>query len=117
MVFNPNEVHKNSLSIHDKLALKISSFIGSMACAYLFCIIALISLPGAIATGNIVIIIGWLAQTFLQLVLLSIIMVSQNLQQRHADLRAESDYRVNVKAEKEVKEIHDKLDKILKTIG
>ena len=54
--------------------------VGSMWCAYVFSAIALISLPAAIATGNLITIISWIAQTFLQLVLLSIILKGQNIQ-------------------------------------
>jgi hypothetical protein len=50
-----------------------------MWCAYIFAIIALISLPSAIKSGDAIVIVGWVAQTFLQLVLLSIIMVGQNV--------------------------------------
>jgi outer membrane murein-binding lipoprotein Lpp len=42
--------------------------------------IALISLPAALSTGDPIIIVAWVAQTFLQLVLLSIIMVGQDVQ-------------------------------------
>lgn len=51
-----------------------------MWCAYLFAAIALISLPKAIQSGDSLVIIAWIAQTFLQLVLLSIIMVGQKAQ-------------------------------------
>jgi hypothetical protein len=61
---------------------KITSVVGTMWCAIAFAIIALVSLPGAIATGNLVTIISWIAQTFLQLVLLSVIMVGQDLSSR-----------------------------------
>ena len=53
-----------------------------MWCAIAFALLALVSLPGALATGNLVTIISWIAQTFLQLVLLSVIMVGQDLQSR-----------------------------------
>ncbi len=56
-----------------------------MWCAYLFALIALISLPAALQSQSVIIIIAWLAQTFLQLVLLSIIMVGQNLQAQEAE--------------------------------
>jgi hypothetical protein len=61
---------------------KITGFVGTMWCAIAFAILALVSLPGALATGNLVTIISWIAQTFLQLVLLSVIMVGQDLQAR-----------------------------------
>ena len=48
-----------------------------MWAAYIFAGIALISLPAAIRSGDSLVIVAWVAQTFLQLVLLSIIMVGQ----------------------------------------
>ncbi|MBC7463114.1 MAG: hypothetical protein H7227_02520 [Actinobacteria bacterium] len=62
-----------------RIAEKITTFVSTMWCAYIFAAIALISLPAAIKTGNVVIIVAWIAQTFLQLVLLSIIMVGQKV--------------------------------------
>jgi len=62
-----------------KLALTITSRVGTMACAYVFAAIALISLPKAIASKDVIVIVSWVAQTFLQLVLLSIIMVGQQI--------------------------------------
>ena len=56
-----------------------------MWCAYIFAAIALISLPSAIKTGNTVVIVAWVAQTFLQLVLLSIIMVGQSVQSKNVE--------------------------------
>ena len=50
-----------------------------MWCAYVFAAIALVSLPSALKSGDPIIIVAWVAQTFLQLVLLSIIMVGQNV--------------------------------------
>jgi len=60
-----------------RIAEKITSAVSTMWCAYLFAAIALISLPAAIRSGDPLIIVAWIAQTFLQLVLLSIIMVGQ----------------------------------------
>jgi hypothetical protein len=55
-------------------ALKITAGVGSMWCAYIFAAIALFGLPSAIKNG-LGGIVQWIAQTFLQLVLLSIIIV------------------------------------------
>lgn len=62
-----------------RIAEKITSFVSTMWCAYIFAALALISLPAAIRTGDVVVIVAWIAQTFLQLVLLSIIMVGQQV--------------------------------------
>ena len=64
---------------NEKLAAKITSGVATMWCAYAFAVIALVSLPSALRSGDVIVIVSWVAQTFLQLVLLSIIMVGQNV--------------------------------------
>ena len=73
------------------LAIKITSGVGTMWCAYAFAAIALVSLPDAIRGGRPTI-ISWVAQTFIQLVLLSIIMVGQNISAVASDARALASY-------------------------
>jgi hypothetical protein len=70
------------------VAVKVSRGVGSMWCAYVFAGIALISLPAAIASHSVIILVAWVAQTFLQLVLLSVIMVGQDVQSQASDARA-----------------------------
>jgi hypothetical protein len=60
-----------------RIAEKITSFVSTMWCAYLFAALALISLPTAIKSDDVLVKVDWVAQTFLQLVLISIIMVGQ----------------------------------------
>lgn len=77
--------------VNSWLAVKITSGVGTMWCAYVFAVIALISLPDAIKAGRPAI-ISWIAQTFLQLVLLSIIIVGQNIASASTDKRATDTY-------------------------
>ncbi len=74
------------------LAVKITKTVGTMWIAYLFAAIALISLPAALRSGNVIVIVAWIAQTFFQLVLLPIIIVGQNVIQGANDARAEADH-------------------------
>jgi hypothetical protein len=74
------------------LAIHITKVVGTMWCAYAFGVLALISLPAAIRGGTATL-ISWIAQTFLQLVLLSIIMVGQNIAARKSDRQLEQTYR------------------------
>lgn len=67
------------------LAQKITNGVATMWCAYIFAGIALISLPNAIKSGDSIVIVSWIAQTFLQLVLLSIIMVGQKVQSQSVE--------------------------------
>jgi hypothetical protein len=71
--------------LNQRIAEKITSAVATMWCAYLFAAIAIISLPTAIKSGDIIVIVSWIAQTFLQLVLLSIIMVGQNVQSKSVE--------------------------------
>ena len=89
-----------------QVAVKVTKSVGSMWCAYVFAIIALISLPSAIQSGNSIIIIGWIAQTFLQLVLLPIIIVGQNVQAAASDARAESDHETLISIHTLTSEVH-----------
>ena len=93
--FNPREIRKGVGQVEGfnaKLALIITRSVGTMSCAYLFAAIALISLPAAISSGQVIIIVAWIAQTFLQLVLLSIIMVGQRVQSIASDARAAKEF-------------------------
>jgi len=78
--------------LNAKLGLRITVIVGTMWCAYLFTILALVSAPSAFSSGNMLIIVSWIAQTFLQLVLLPIIMVGQNVQSAAADARSQATY-------------------------
>jgi hypothetical protein len=78
--------------INAQIGLKITFIVGTMWCAYLFTLLALISAPSAFTSGNLLIIVAWFAQTFLQLVLLPIIIVGQNVQAAAADARAQATY-------------------------
>jgi hypothetical protein len=74
------------------LAVRITRSVGSMWCAYAFAGIALVSLPAALQSGDLIIIVSWIAQTFIQLVLLPVIIVGQNVQAAASDKRAEADH-------------------------
>jgi hypothetical protein len=92
--FDPREIRRALGEVEGfnaKVALLITRSVGTMACAYLFAILALISLPDAIKAGRPAI-ISWIAQTFLQLVLLSIIMVGQAVQSAASDARAQKEF-------------------------
>ncbi len=76
-----------------KVGLTITLLVGTMLCGYIFAAIALVSLPSAITTHNLTIIVAWISSNFLQLVLLPIIIVGQNIQAAAADKRSEATYK------------------------
>ena len=75
-----------------RVGLRITVLVGTMWTAYLFTLLALVSAPSAFASGDRLIIVAWIAQTFLQLVLLPIIIVGQNVQAAAADSRSQATY-------------------------
>jgi len=118
-----------------KLAVILTRGVGSMACAYVFCLVALVSLPAILIQAGalhrtavpnfltkpgLILIVAWVAQTFLQLVLLSVIMVGQSVQSVASDARAEKEYsdtefimdQVNEHTDGGLKLLLDRLDAI-----
>ncbi len=91
--------------LNAKVGLKITVVVGTMWCAYLFTLLALVSAPSAFSSGNRLIIVSWIAQTFLQLVLLPIIIVGQNVQAAAADARSEATYKDAAAVLEEAKQI------------
>ena len=83
----PHLTKDEHIGFNGRLAVLITNLVSTMWCAYVFAIIALISLPAALAGGTSAI-VTWIAQTFLQLVLLSVIMVGQKVSARASDKQA-----------------------------
>jgi len=83
---------KVKLSLNERFGLFITQSVGTMWAAYVFFGLTLVSLPAALASGNVIVIVSWVAQTFLQLVLLPIIIVGQNIQAKSSDERAIATY-------------------------
>ena len=80
------------VGINGRLAVLITNAVSTMWCAYVFAAIALISLPAALQAGTPAI-ISWIAQTFLQLVLLSVIMVGQKVAAKASDKQSLQTYK------------------------
>ena len=89
-----------------QIALVVTEKVGTMTCAYLFALMALISLPEALSSEDPLEIISLIAETFLQLVLLSIIIVGQNIQSEIAGQQAQTDRETLVAIKKLAEEIH-----------
>jgi hypothetical protein len=117
-----------------KVAVAITDKVGTMSCAWVFSVIALLSLPATLAAfsafssvfpkvlvnTHLIALIAWIAQTFIQLVLLSVIMVGQNIQSAAADARSaktfeDTEYvkdQVNTHTDGGLKMVLDKLEEI-----
>lgn len=110
--------------VNAKIAVFLTNLVGSMWCAYVFAIIAFIGLRPALRPGGEGI-IAWIAQTFLQLVLLSVIMVGQNVQSEASDVRSQHTYddavqildRLDIHTAGGIKDLADRIDAIDTKLG
>ena len=85
-----------------KIAVAITDNVGTMTSAYIFMALSLLSLPAVLSqfgtfkgvfphwmtSASLIAFVAWIAQTFLQLVLLPIIIVGQNVHGEASDARA-----------------------------
>ena len=108
--FSPRQIKRRVSEVEGfnaKFAVIITSGVGTMACAYLFALLAFVSLPAILIQANVlkasevptfftkpglILIVSWVAQTFLQLVLLSIILVGQRVQSAASDARSTKEF-------------------------
>lgn len=73
------------------LAVKTTNVVGTMWCAYVFSVLAIVGIPAALAPGGVGA-MNWFTEEFIQLVLLSVIMVGQLIQGSASDKRSESTF-------------------------
>ena len=111
---NVNERHKQSLTTQDRIALFITTAIGTMYAVYFFalCLAGWMLWQGKLAhkpfdpypfafllfMGNIV-----------QLLLMPLIMVGQNIQARHAEIRADEEYKTTMTSYRDIEQILEHL--------
>jgi hypothetical protein len=96
--------------LNAKIGLRITIIVGTMWAAYLFTLLAFVSLPSTIKAHSATVLVLWLSSEFLQLVLLPIIIVGQNIQATAADARAQATYNDAVAVLEEAKQIQAHLE-------
>ena len=121
---NVNVRHKESFTTLERFAVWITEHIGTMgffALVFLWTAVWLlwnIFAPAELKFDPFPAFVLWLfISNMIQLLLLPLIMIGQNLQGRHAELRAESDYEINLRAEKDIEKIMEMLDEQRKMIS
>ena len=119
----PAKRNKHPVSLNAKVAIILTRAVGTMWCAYFFAVLALVVLPDAIK-GGMLTTIQWVSQTFIQLVMLSVIMVGQNILGEASDRRAELTYKDAEATFHEAREIQahlqlqdDAINKIMDRLG
>lgn len=102
------------------LAEHITAAVGTMWCAYVFTAIALIALPSAIQSGSPVVLVAWVSSNFLQLVLLSVIMLGQDIQAKGTQKVIVETHDTVMTSHTELKQSHTehsaKLDELIRAV-
>ena len=104
----PAKTTDEHVGFNGRVALILTTTVGTMWCAYAFSVLALVALPQALQ-GGLLPIIQWVSQTFIQLVMLSVIMVGQNILSRASDKRADETYQDADATLHEAQQIQDHL--------
>src|ERR1700690_2899074 len=114
---NVNVEHKEHLSKLEKLAIWITDHVGTMGFFLFIFSWTILWLgwntlaPKHLSFDPFPAFVLWLfISNMIQIFLMPLIMIGQNLQGRHADKRADSDFEVNIRAEKEIEVILLHLD-------
>lgn len=103
--------HKEALSSNERIGVWVTEHVGSMVCAYIFAAIGTGSLIG-VFTGNALLALGFgaFSSYFLQLVLLPVIMVGQNVQNKHTELQSKRDLEIDLETERKIEKIISMLE-------
>jgi len=112
---NVNRVHAAEIAaagFNTHLAVWLTEHVGSMWTAYGFAVIAIIGLFGILGLFSplVILLVAWVSQTFIQLVLLPIIMVGQNVLGRKAELQADEAYATTMKTYADIEAVMKHLD-------
>ena len=105
----PAKTTDEHVGFNGRIALTLTTVVGTMWCAYAFAVLALVALPSALQGGSVLDLIQWISQTFIQLVMLSVIMVGQNILSRASDKRADETYKDAEATLHEAQQIQDHL--------
>jgi uncharacterized membrane protein len=98
--------------VNDRIAVFITSIVGTMWCAYVFAVMVLI--PLEYPNSNTV--IQYISSAFLQLILLPLIMVGQNVQGRISETRAKHDHKMIKEELKQIKDMNANLHELLTAV-
>jgi uncharacterized membrane protein len=116
---NANRIYKELLSESEKFAIWITNKVGTIgffAIIFFWTVIWLswnMFAPPNLRFDPYPAFVFWLfISNMIQIFLMPLIMVGQNLQSKHAEIRAETDFEVNLKAEKEIEDIQEDLKTI-----
>jgi len=120
---NVNALHKAeqaAAGFNTRFAVGLTQRVGTMWTAYTFAVLAIIGLFAILGllAPLVVLLVAWVSQTFIQLVLLPIIMVGQNVLGRKSELQADEQFNTTQKSYHDIEQIMQHLsaqdDEILK---
>ena len=108
-ILNINQKHTEKLSRLDKLAMFVTNKVGTMGFFFIIltwtiCWLAWNTLgPNSLQFDPFPAFVMWLfISNMIQIMLMPLIMIGQNLQSKHSEIRAEHEYETSIKSEREI---------------
>jgi len=107
---NVNLVYKAeqaAAGFNTRFAVGLTQRVGTMWTAYTFAVLAIIGLLAilGVLTPLVALLVSWVSQTFIQLVLLPIIMVGQNVLGRKSELQADEQFNTTQKSYHDIEQM------------
>ena len=97
-----NKVHADNLTRNERIGLWITQHVGTMQCTYIFFGMGVAALVGAVTNWEIGILLGLASSQLIQLVLLPSIMVGTNVQSKHDGIRADLQFEMETRIERQM---------------
>ncbi len=108
---NANLLHdaeKAAASLNQKIAIGLTQGVGTMLCAYVFAVLAVLGFPGLFGP-EVAGLVSWASQTFIQLTMLSVIMVGQAVLGRKQEIQADEQFNTTVNTYHDIEQIMEHL--------
>ena len=102
-----HEAEQKAAGVNTRIAVALTKSVGTMWTAYTFMLLAIIGLAAILGllTPIVALLVVWISQTFLQLVLLPVIMVGQNVLGRKAELQADEQFNTTMNGYNDIEHI------------
>ncbi|GGG37144.1 DUF1003 domain-containing protein [Bizionia arctica] len=124
MIKNTNHIYKDELKNSERFAIWITERIGTIGFFFIIVIWTVLWLgwnmfaPQPLRFDPFPGFVLWLfVSNMIQIMLMPLIMVGQNLQAKRSEIRAENDFNVNIKAEKEISSIMEEIKELKEMIS
>ena len=106
-----HQAEQATSGFNTRIAVALTKSVGTVWTAYAFAVLAIIGLFAILGLLSpiVALLVAWISQTFIQLVLLPIIMVGQNVLGRKTELQADEQFRTTMSTYHDIEQVMNHL--------